>query len=99
MFFGGRESIFVKPGADVARRVVRKRILGEKIGDLRSVLEQTFQKTDERSVVPVIAERGEPHLPIEPRLVRRVPTRRPLQRAWLPLEFVRAPFGSVRAAF
>src|ERR1041384_8795422 len=98
MLFSGGESIFVKPRPDITRRLVRKRIISEKIRDLRSVLEQALEETDEPWVLPVIAERGEPHLTIEPRLVRRIPPGRPVQCARLPSEFVPTPLDAVRAA-
>src|SRR5256886_10667096 len=40
-----------------------------------------------------------PHLPIEPRLMRRAPARRTFNVARFPFEFVGQPFNTFRAAF
>src|SRR5262249_34198315 len=65
-----RKSIFVQPRPEVARRFVGKRILFEQPSDLGLSLQQADAELNEPGIVPDIPQRGEPHLPIEPWLVR-----------------------------
>src|SRR5438552_16645179 len=46
----------------------------------------------------VIAQRRKPHLPVEPRLVRRDEPRAPPHFVWFPLELVRLPGDAVVAS-
>ncbi len=53
------------------------------------------QRVDEPGILACVAERGEPHLPIEPWLVRLHPGQGPVQGAGLVVEQIRFPFLTV----
>ena len=99
MFARCRESIAIKSGADEPRRGLRKRILGQESRDLRLSLKQTNHEPDEPGIFLGRSERGEPHLPVEPRLMRRAPTGRTHYISRFPFEFVRQPIDPISAAF
>ncbi len=99
MFARCREPIAIKSRADEPRRGLRKRISGQESRDLRFSLEQTNHELNEPGIFSGRSERGEPHLPVEPRLVRRAPTRRTHYISRFPFEFVRQPLDPIGAAF
>ena len=51
-------------------------IRSEKLKDIRAVLEQAFLGIDNEWIAPPGGERGEPEVPIEARLKRRIDSRR-----------------------
>src|SRR5205823_1627384 len=75
------------------------RIPLEECCDLRFAVQQRNYGLDKPWILSVRAERGEPHLPIEPWLMRRTPAWRPIQVARFPFEFVRFPINSIGAPF
>jgi EamA-like transporter family protein len=72
MLLGSRESIVVERGPHVPGRMIRKWIGSEQSGDRRARLQQPPQKIAEPRLLPS-SEGREPHLPVEPRLMRNVP--------------------------
>src|ERR1041385_4783991 len=56
--------------ANVLRRSVGKRISRKERRHVRRIVEQTLEQADEPWILPVSSQRGEPHLPIESRLMR-----------------------------
>src|ERR1051325_5656617 len=64
------EMIFVKHGAQVARRFFGERIFLEQREHVRRALRQTNQEIHEPRIATIITEGGEPHLPVQTRLVR-----------------------------
>src|SRR5437588_1509949 len=93
------EMVVVNGGADVTRWLVWKWIARQQSQDLGIISEQAFRKADKPEIMPIGAKRREPHLPIQPGLVRRRPMRRLIQIAGFPFEFVREPFDAVRTSF
>ena len=99
MLVAGCKSVSIESSPDVSRRFLRKRIARKESRHVRFAFEQpNFEVVDPR-VFSRRSQRGEPHLPIEPRLMRRAPARRTHHIAWFPFEFVRQPIDPVRAAF
>src|SRR5262249_7619327 len=82
-----------------AGRPLRKRGRREQADDRRRSLEQPPAKTLKPRGLIVRAERGEPHLPIEPRLVWCNPGGSTSQIARFVFELVRQPIGSVVGPF
>src|SRR5262249_49175698 len=72
-----REVVVVGDGADETRRLIREWINGEKRRHVSSPFKQSYQQLLKPRIALGIRKRGEPHLPVEPRLVRRDPTRAP----------------------
>jgi len=70
------ESIAIQDRADVARRPIWKRVMRKQLPDVPLSLEQTNGEPDEPGILLRGSQRGEPHLPIESRLMRRAPARR-----------------------
>ena len=62
--------VLVECSAHVARWPAGKRVALEERQHLGSALEEADAKVYEPGVLPIIAKRGKPHLPIEPWLVR-----------------------------
>src|SRR5207247_2851702 len=85
------EMIFVQHGAEVARRFFGKRILFEQREHLRGPLGQANQEVHKPRIAAIITEGGEPHLPVESRLVRRDEGGPALRVPWLPFEMVSQP--------
>src|SRR5207244_12434937 len=82
------EMIFVQHGAEVARRFFGKRILFEQREHLRGALGQANQEVHKPRIAAIITEGGEPHLPVESRLVRRDEGGPALWVVRLPVEMV-----------
>ena len=99
MFLGSRETIAIKGRANVARRSLRKRISFEQRNDFQFAVQQANDCLNKPRILSIRPERGKPHLPIEPRLMRRAPARRAHYVARLPFKFVRLPIKSVSARF
>src|SRR5207237_8563738 len=95
MFLGSRETIAIKGCANVARRSLRKRISFKKRCDFCFAMQQRNHRRNKPRILSIRPKRGEPHLPIEPRLMRRAPARRAHHVTGLPFEFVRLPIKSV----
>src|SRR4030095_10254191 len=99
MFFRRCESITIQDRADVARWLIWKWVMGKQPSDIRLSLEQTNGEPDKPQTVLWSPQRGDPHLPIEPWLMWRAPTRSAVYSARFPFEFVRQPIDSIGAAF
>src|SRR5439155_22193523 len=99
MFLGSRETIAIKGRANVARRSLRKWISFKKRCDFCFAMQQRNHRLNKPRILSIRPERGEPHLPVEPRLMRRAPARRAHYVALLPFKLVRLPIDSVGAAF
>src|SRR2546430_6187499 len=99
MFLGSRETIAIKSCANVARRSLRKRISFKKRCDFSFAMQQRNHRLNKPRILSIRPQRGEPHLPVEPRLMRRAPARRAHHVTGLPFEFVRLPIKSVSARF
>ena len=99
MFLGSRETIAIKGRANVARRSLRKRISFKKRCDFCFAMQQRNHRLNKPRILSIRPERGEPHLPVEPRLMRRAPARRAHHVTGLPFKFVRLPIKSVSARF
>src|ERR1700676_4060460 len=99
MLVAGCKSVSIESGPDVARRFLWKRIAREESPHIRFAFEQENFEVVEPQIFPRRSQCGEPHLPIEPRLMRRAPARCTRHVARLPFEFVRQPIDPVRAAF
>src|SRR5207302_8825560 len=80
-------------------RMIAKGRAGEQRLDLFRALQKPTDEGDEPGILLVTAEGREPHLPIEPRLMRLDEGRRAGEVARLPSEFVLEPVLSVVAAF
>src|SRR5207302_11267720 len=70
------ESIAIQDCADVARRLIWKRVMRKQLRDVSLSLEQTKGEPDEPGILLRSSQRGEPHLPIESRLMWRAPAGR-----------------------
>src|SRR3984893_1402469 len=99
MLVAGCKSVSIESGPDVARRFLRKRIAREESRHVRFAFEQTNFEVVEPRVFSRRSQCGEPHLPVEPRLMRRAPAGRTHHIARFPFEFVRQPVDPVRAPF
>jgi hypothetical protein len=99
MFFRRCESITIQDRADVARWLIWKWVMGKQPSDIRLSLEQTNCEPDKPRILLWSSQRGEPHVPIEPWLMWRAPTRDTVYIARFPFEFVRQPIDSIGAAF
>src|SRR6266481_2258175 len=93
------EMIVVKDGANVTGRGVGERVAFEQRQDFWRALQKTDAEIDEPWVAPVIAEGGEPHLPIQSRLMWGDEFRSAFEIAGFVLEFVFEPCDAVVAAF
>src|SRR5258708_2194551 len=89
MLVDGCKSVSIESGPDVSRRFLRKRIAREKSRHVRFAFEQTNFEVVEPRVFSRRSQCGEPHLPVEPRLMRRAPAGRSHHIAWFPFEFIR----------
>src|SRR5579883_305984 len=92
------KAIVIQATAQVARWLVGKWIVCEQRAHGGRSLEQPLLKAQEPTVVSTLAERREPHLPIESRLVRLDELRLPVDRSRLPFEEIFAPLLSVLAS-
>src|SRR6202022_959451 len=99
VFCCGRESITIGDRADIARWAFGKWVVLEQLRHLRVSFQQTYRQSHKPLVLVIGSKRGEPHLPIEPGLVRRAPTRDAFHVARVPFELIRDPIDSVRAPF
>src|SRR5205823_2340418 len=99
MFFCRCESITIQDRADVARWLIWKWVMGKQSSDIRLCLEQTNGKPDKPGILLWSSQRGEPHLPIESRLMWRAPAGRAFYVTGFPFEFVRQPIDAICAAF
>ncbi len=87
--------VLVKLGAHIGRRLVGKRIPFQEPGHRRFVFQEALEKARKPRHSLRVVKRGEPHLPVEPRLMRDVPWRTALDIAGLVAEFVLAPLLAV----
>ena len=62
-------------------------------------LKQSEDQCDQPRIFARRSQSGEPHLPVQSRLVRRTPTGHAFHVAGFPFEFVRQPINPVGAAF
>src|SRR5438874_8636479 len=99
MFFRRSESITIQDRADIARRLFWKWVMGKQPSDIRLSLEQTNGEPDKPGILLWSSQRGEPHLPIESRLMWRAPAGRAFYVTGFPFEFVRQPIDAICAAF
>src|SRR5579885_1183467 len=88
---GVGEVIIVQQDANVARRGIWKWIALEQGRHRRRILQQPLQQVPEPPLGARIAQRREPHLPVQARLVREIPQRPPVEHAGLVLEFIFRP--------
>src|SRR5206468_11572502 len=93
------EGILIERGPDVPGGMIRERIVREQRRDDLRAFEQSQRKREKPRILVVAAERREPHLPVEPRLVGLDERWRPRQVAGLPFELVRAPCVPIVASF
>src|SRR5215472_15971763 len=75
--------------------LVGKGILFQQCRYCGLILPQPLDEARKPKEAPWVLERGEPHLPVQTRLVRDVPERFPRDIARLVPEFVFAPFDAV----
>src|SRR6266487_6717040 len=99
MFFCRCESITIQDRADVARWLIWKWVMRKQPSDIRLCLEQTNCEPDKPGILLWSSQRGEPHLPIESRLMWRAPAGRASYVTGFPFEFVRQPIDAICAAF
>src|SRR5678816_2705249 len=90
--------IIINHCADESRRRVRERIFVQEREDIGRAFQQLDAKLYEPGIVPVTAQRSEPHLPVEPGLVRRHETWPAFEIAGLIFEAVIEPFLTVRTS-
>src|SRR5262249_38316456 len=90
--------VVVQGGAQEPGRTSGKRILREQGRHRRRSLEQPGTEGEKPPVLLVRAEGREPHLPVEPRLVRRHEARTAAEVSRLPAELVGLPGFAVVAA-
>ena len=93
--FSARKAIPVKQGAKILWRVRRKRIALDQFEHLAVVLQQAPAELLEPPLPYETAERRKPHLPIQPRLMRRHPRGPAMKIARLVLEPVFEPVRRV----
>src|SRR5262249_27090353 len=84
---------------DEFRRRVWKRILLEQCQNVRRSLEQAVQELHEPGIASIGPQGRKPHLPIQPRLVRRYPGKASLGIAGFIREFISQPRSAVPAPF
>ena len=82
----------------MARRPFGERIIFQQREHIGRALKQAEAEVHEPRVLPVVAQRGEPHLPVQSRLVRLDEAGTTLRVAGFPFEFVRQPGDAVIAA-
>src|SRR5437764_6000593 len=99
MFLRCRETIAIKRRANVTRRSFWKRIPLEERYDFWLAAQKGDHCLNKPRIFPIRTKGREPHLPIQPRLMRRTPARRAHYVTRFPFEFVRPPIDSVGAAF
>ena len=67
-----RESVFIKPGAEKVRRLIRKRVVLEQLENVRGAGEHPIGQGEVPARSPAITvESSKPQLPIQSRHVRR----------------------------
>ena len=91
--------VLINDGADVFGRRVGERVVLKQREHFRRALQQAHAEIDEPRVFAISAQGREPHLPIQPRLVRRDEARTPLQVPRFVIEFIRQPGLTVVAPF
>ena len=92
------EMVIINDGANVTGRCIGERVVLEQAQYIWRTLQKAEAEIDEPGVVAVIAERGEPHLPVQARLVRSDEFWPPFEVAGLVFEFVFDPCDAVIAA-
>src|SRR5438067_850893 len=65
------EVIFINDRPNVSRRGVRKGVVRKQSQNLRRTLQQPDAEIDEPGVFAIVAQGGEPHLPVQPGLMWR----------------------------
>src|SRR5207245_9249096 len=98
LLLGLGEPVLPLHGADVGGRLPVEGIAREEAEDLRRAGEQTQLGVDDPWVLAPLAERGEPEVPFEPRLVWRVDAGRLHRILRLVAERVRRPVRAVAGA-
>src|SRR5205085_6125077 len=98
-FFRSGELILEQNCTNVLRRFIGKGIACKQSRDCRLIFQQADHEIFEPWFLPPTTEGGEPHLPIQSRLMRCAPARRAIHIARFPFELVGNPIDSVRAAF
>src|SRR5207253_11457940 len=93
------EPVSVKPGANVSRASVRKRVGGEQSRDLLLIVQEASDHSHKPAILSRRAQSREPHLPIQSRLMWCAPAGNPIQLAWLPFELVRGPLNAIVTSF
>jgi hypothetical protein len=93
------EMVIVNDGANVTGRGIGEGVAFEQTQDVRRTLQKTDAEIDEPGVVAVIAQRSEPHLPIQARLMGGDEFWASIGIAGLVFEFVFQPRDAVVAAF
>ena len=97
-FFGGCEGVVIEHGADEFGRLLGERVLFEHGQNLGGAFKQVGEEgLKPRSRFHAV-ERGEPHLPVESRLVWGDCRESVVGSAWLVAEFVGLPLMAVVAA-
>ena len=91
--------VVVDHRAQVPGRLLGKRIRLQQARHRLGAREQPFAEAQEPGLAARVAERGEPHLPIQPRHVRRHEFRTAPHIARLPAELVGFPLAAILAAF
>src|ERR1700730_8748434 len=69
MLVTGCKSVSIESGPDVSRRFLRKRIAREEPRHVGFAFEQANYEVVDPQIFPRRSQRGEPHLPVEPRLM------------------------------
>src|SRR5690349_5218806 len=87
-FGPAREAILVELGADRARRDIAERIAAQQTPHVRFSAQQLVDQAYEPGLVFDAAQRREPHLPVEPVVVRG-------DHAWAPAHVARFAFELV----
>ena len=93
------EPVIVHQCANEPGRGVGKRIVLQESNHVRRTAQQPLAEAQEPRVAAVILERREPHLPVQPRLMRRHKRRRAKHVAGFVPKLIRAPVRAIDAAF
>src|SRR5438045_104081 len=91
--------VFVKNRADKSRWPCGEGIFFQQSQNFRAPFQQPNQQRNEPCIIPIVAERREPHLPIQPWLMRCDPPRWLAEIAGFISELVRMPLFAVIAPF
>ena len=94
-FFSGGEPIILNSRSEKARGSIRKRISGQKLENILFSFQQTNAEIPEPRILLRGSQSREPHLPVQPGLIRSDKTGRPRKIAGFVSKFIGFPLSPI----